>query len=36
MRGYLCAYDNNCAGIVVILKLSCYGEKENAKEDFYS
>jgi len=36
MRVYLCADGNNCAGIVVSLILSCYGEKEKAKEDFHS
>jgi hypothetical protein len=36
VRGYLCAHDDSCAGIVVYLKLFCYGEKEKAKEDFYS
>jgi hypothetical protein len=36
VSGYLCKHDNNCAGIVAALKLFCYGEKEKAKEDFYS
>jgi hypothetical protein len=36
VSGYLCAYDNSCAGIVADLKLFCYGEKEKAKENFYS
>jgi hypothetical protein len=35
-RGYLCQRDNKCAGVVVISKHSCYGEKEKAEEDFYS
>jgi hypothetical protein len=32
----LSAHDDICAGVVIVLILSCYGEKEKAKEDFYS